>query len=303
MKKRFYQVDAFTNKCFGGNSAGVVSDARGLSEYQMKKIANEMNLSETAFVFPSTGMEYDYDIRYFTPTQEVDLCGHATIAAFKVLCEEKNITISEGTVQMRQKTKAGTLAVELIFEEEVLKSVMMTQTSPRFFEIIEDLSGLAEVFGLSPMDIGIKNLKVLPQIVSTGLRDIIMPVKSMNILKNIKPDFEKLTALSNRLGIIGVHTFALGFEGEVGDLVCRNFAPAAGINEETATGTSNGALGAYLVKNNVISLEKSKTIICKQGQYMDRPSTIVVCIEGSKDDMTVKVGGQAVVVLSGTIYC
>ena len=303
MKRKFFQVDAFTNKCFGGNPAGVVPDARGLSDDQMKKIANEMKLSETAFVFPSTEAEYDYDIRFFTPTQEVDLCGHATIATFQVLCDEKYIKIVEGKIIIKQKTRAGILAVELDFEDEELKSVMMTQAMPKFLGVIEDIDELASLFNVKASDIGIEDMALKPQIVSTGLPDIIMPVKSLKILKELKPNFEKLASYSNRLDIVGVHAFALGFEKEIGDLVCRNFAPAVGINEEAATGTSNGALGSYLVMNHVISLNDTKTLVCKQGHHMDRPSTIIVQIEGTRDNMTVKVGGQAVIVLDGTITC
>jgi len=301
MEKKIYQVDAFTERCFGGNPAAVVPDANGLDEYQMQKIAREMNLSETAFVFSSEGEGYDYHIRFFTPNQEVDLCGHATIAAFHVLCHEKYIAASSDKKTIKQKTKAGILPVELYFSEAVLESVMMTQASPRFIHQSIDLEELAEVMNINRNNIGLENVSIIPKIVSTGLPDIILPMKTLSALKEIQPKYEKLTAFSNKTGVVGVHAFTLETEEKTSTLACRNFAPAAGINEEAATGTSNGALGAYLVKNNIMSLEETKTIICEQGYYMNRPSKITVRIEGTKDDMTVKVGGKAVIVLEGRI--
>ena len=95
MKKVIYQVDAFSDVPFGGNPAGVVPNAIGLNHIQMLKIAREMNLSETAFIFPLKDDVADYEVRFFTPTQEVDLCGHATIASFFALAS-KGIITGEG---------------------------------------------------------------------------------------------------------------------------------------------------------------------------------------------------------------
>ncbi len=301
MEKNFFQIDAFTDKCFGGNPAAVVTDAAGLSEKHMRQIAKEMNLSETAFVFPSKEEGYDYEIRYFTPIQEVDLCGHATIATFYALYWKNGLFAGSEKTVCRQKTKAGILPVELNFYDKQLESVMMTQAAPRFYDRDINIQELASIMGLDIEDIGIEGRRVLPEIVSTGLLDIMLPVKNLSLLKKIKPNHNKLAILSNELEVTGVHAFTMESEEDTSDLSCRNFAPAAGIDEEAATGTSNGALSAYLVKNNIVSLASSRTIVCEQGYYMDRPSKIIVKIEGSKDNMVIKVGGKAVVVLEGTI--
>ncbi len=338
MKKKIYQVDAFTDKVFGGNPAGVVIDAEGLSEEQMKQIAKEMNLSETAFVFTSKEKDYDYIVKFFTPTQEVELCGHATIATCYTIYRElvlrkEKIEVSGGdsilpgvekiilslmemgvsendqiekdinkrNLIVRQKTKAGILPVELNFDNDRLDSVMMTQTSPNFDNKYIDSIRLASIMGLDIDDIGIDGANVKPQIVSTGLKDIMLPLKNLSSLKKINPDFNKLEEFSKELDVVGVHAFTMNSEEIDADLACRNFAPAAGIDEEAATGTSNGALGAYLVKNDVISLKETIKIICEQGYYMNRPSQIIVEISGSKDNMEIKVGGKAVVVVEGII--
>lgn len=296
MRKVIYQVDAFSDIPFGGNPAGVVPNAEGLNDNQMLKIAKDMNLSETAFIFPLEHNEADYEVKFFTPTQEVDLCGHATIASFFLLASKGMITETNNIKIIKQKTKAGILEVELYFRDSKIYSVMMTQAKPKFIFDVENLSKLAEIMGINARDIGIEGHSLTPQAVSTGLADIILPVKSLSALKAINPNYAKLTEYSNDLNIIGVHAFTLETQEQSSTVACRNFAPAAGIDEESATGTSNGALGAYLIKNNVLKFQDNMTIICEQGYYMNRPSKILVKLEGSKDDLIVKVGGKSIIV-------
>jgi trans-2,3-dihydro-3-hydroxyanthranilate isomerase len=297
MKKVIYQVDAFSDVPFGGNPAGVVPNAEGLNDNQMLNIAKEMNLSETAFIFPLKDDEADYEVRFFTPTQEVALCGHATIASFFALSAKGVITGTDNVKIVKQKTKAGILPVELCFKDSKIHSVMMTQTKPKFVFDVENIPELAHVMGISESDIGIECYSLTPQAVSTGLTDIMLPVKSLSALKAINPNFARLAEYSNNLDIIGVHAFTLETEEEASTLACRNFGPAAGIDEEAATGTSNGALCAYLAKNDILKFKDSITITCEQGYYMNRPSKIIVRLEGPKDDLTVKVGGKATIVL------
>lgn len=301
MKKRIFHVDAFTERAFGGNPAAVVVDAEGLIEREMQLIAREVNLSETAFVVSAQNKEYDYHIRFFTPTQEVDLCGHATIAAFCVLSREKYIPPVSGKIIIKQKTKAGMLPVELYFRDKKLDFVMMTQATPNFSYPDVDPEKLCHVMNIPKAHMGLEDFALVPEVVSTGLPDIIMPVKGLEILKAIQPDYNKLANYSNKIGVTGVHVFTMETENINAHIACRNFAPAAGINEESATGTSNGSLGAYLIKNNLMELDENSTLICEQGIYMGRPSKIFVKIEGTKDNMIVKVGGKAVVVIEGII--
>lgn len=299
MKKVIYSVNAFSDIPLGGNPAGVVLDANNLNCNDMLSIAKEINLSETAFVFPLQNNESDYEVRFFTPTQEVDLCGHATIACFFTLASKGIITGTNDVKIINQKTKAGILPVKLYFKDNKIQSVMMTQTKPKFVFTVENAGELANIMGVNACDIGIDGYSLIPQAVSTGLTDIILPVKSLASLKSINPNFDKLTEYSNNLNITGVHAFTFETEEESSTLACRNFGPAVGINEEAATGTSNGALGAYLVENDILKFEDNITIICEQGYYMNRPSKIIVRLEGSKSNLTIEVGGKAVIVTEG----
>lgn len=300
MKKLIYEVNAFSDVPHGGNPAGVVPNATGLNYNDMLNIAKDMNLSETAFIFPIQNDEWDYEVRFFTPTQEVDLCGHATIASFFTLASKGIITGTDNVKIIKQKTKAGILPVELYFNDSKIDNVMMTQAKPKFVFDVENIDELAEIMGIKACDIGADGYYLIPMAVSTGLTDIILPVKSLSVLKSINPNFSKLAQYSNDLNIIGVHVFTLETEEDSSTLSCRNFAPAVGINEEAATGTSNGALGAYLVENDVLKFKDNITIICEQGYYMNRPSKIIVRLEGSKSSLTVKVGGKAIIIKEET---
>ncbi len=122
---RLYQIDSFTRERFHGNPAGVVPNADGLTEEQMQRIAREMNNSETAFIFSSASPDYDVEVRFFTPTTEVPLCGHATVAAHYVRAIE-GVAVSG---QVLQKTKAGILPVDIIREDSDY-SIIMTQGTP-----------------------------------------------------------------------------------------------------------------------------------------------------------------------------
>ncbi|TCO78047.1 PhzF family phenazine biosynthesis protein [Marinisporobacter balticus] len=301
MDKIIFQVDAFTDVHFGGNPAGVVPDATGLGPIQMQKIAREMNLSETAFVFPLKNDEADFQVRFFTPTQEVDLCGHATIATFFTLVKKGYIEGDRNKKIITQKTRAGNLPVEIYFKDHEIEHILMTQAKPECIFEVQDIHELAQIMGLEAENIGLNGYDLLPQAISTGLPDIILPVKSLEVLKKINPNKHQLAAYSDKHGVIGVHAFTMEAEEENSTLACRNFAPAAGIDEEAATGTSNGALGAYLVNNNIIKFEKDITLICEQGYYMGRPSKIVVQLEGNKENLIVKVGGKAIITLEGVM--
>ncbi len=279
MKITAYTLNSFAKTPDGGNPAGVVLNADALTEKQMKKIAKIIGFSETAFVMQSD--KADFKVRFFTPKEEVDLCGHATIAAFYTLASKEQIAPGK----YKQETKAGVLSVEA---SENL-TVMMEQKTPSYSEIIEK----AEI--ADSLNIAVEELQAdLPvQIVATGLRDIIVPVRSIDILNSIKPDFEKVSDISRKYNTVGYHVFTT--ETLYGSTAhCRNFAPLYSIPEESATGTSNGALACYLFKYGIINADQPGHIIIEQGYSMNKPSEILVSLKtDDKDILKVWVGGQA----------
>lgn len=303
MKKvKIYQVDAFTKYSFGGNPAGVVTDASNLTEEEMQKIAREMNCSETAFVLPATNLKADFKVRFFTPSEEVDLCGHATIATFHVLFQEEKIKLDCKEKLVFQETKAGILPVYLIASSEgKLDRVVMGQRLPEIIETSNEISKIAQLLGLKTSDLELNNLPL--QIVSTGLPDMMVPVKDLKTLKKANPDFIKLGKYQKEKGFVSIHAFTFETENPNNDIHTRDFAPSVEINEESATGTANGALASYLVENKEVSLKDNKIIMkIEQGYTMDRPSEIVAEIFHERGTVKeVKVGGSAVIIMEGTM--
>lgn len=279
MKIKAYKINAFAKTEEGGNPAGVVVNADELSENDMKKIAGILGLSETAFVMKSDVA--DYRVRFFTPTEEVDLCGHATIGAFSTLLSRGFIKRGNYT----QDTKAGVLNVEVMEDS----SIMMNQTKPSFFEVLEKKE-IADSLNISVDDM---NEKLPVQIVSTGLRDIIVPIRSIEVLNGIKPNFKKVSEISKKFSAIGYHLFVLDSLYN-STAHCRNLAPLYGIPEESATGTSNGALACYLLKNSQIKPEYAKNLSFEQGYSMNMPSEIMVSLSVENNEIhEVRVGGKA----------
>ena len=296
MEINIFQVDAFSKVPFGGNPAGVVTNAKKLNREQMQKIANEMNLSETAFI---RQMEDSYfKIRYFTPLLEVDLCGHATIASIYTLAAEGFITpIQKGIKTVVIETKAGKLNVDIEYNNYLPKNIIMAQKTPKALGVPEMLIDILDALELEEADIGIGDKYISPEIISTGLPDIILPIKDKSKLLNMKVDFCKLAEISRELNVTGVHAFYI--KDRMSRIAyARNFAPAVGIDEEAATGTANGALIYYLKKNGLLAED---SLVVSQGESMGRPSQINCRIENSKEGYSVFVGGEANIVIEGII--
>lgn len=296
MELNIFQIDAFTDKAFGGNPAGVVISNNKLPDRIMQQIAKEMNLSETVFV---TEVEKErYQVRYFTPECEVDLCGHATIGGVFLLADEGYIAnINKGKKSIHLNTKIGDILVDITYDNFHPISVVMEQKRPESYGVLNDIYKLAEILNIKEDDIGIDGEIAMPEIMSTGLKDIICPIKSKSVLDNMNVDLKKLKDYSLELGVVGLHAFNLD-DKDSSKAYARNFGPAVGIDEEAATGTSNGALIYYLKKNGFL---KGDTLKVSQGYILDRPSTIECFIEESKDGFRVKVGGSAVKVIEGII--
>ncbi|KKY01686.1 hypothetical protein VN21_07400 [Paraclostridium benzoelyticum] len=290
-KYNLYQIDAFTKEKFTGNPAGVVTNADGLTKVQMQKIAREMNNSETAFIFSSDRKEYDVHIRFFTPTHEVPICGHATISAHYALATENKL---ESTT-IYQKTGAGILPVDVVKKNNDYK-IIMTQGNVEFGDIIEGVNKnkLLSALNIADDDL-LENYKI--QIVSTGHSKVMIGIKSMDTLNKLKPDFDQLCKLSNKIKCNGYYVFTTdSYESDI--LVNgRMFAPAIGINEDPVTGNANGPLGAYLVYYNLVKhnnhLFKFKA---KQGEAIGRAGMVEVevKIENNKP-VQVKICGNATV--------
>lgn len=307
---RYYRVNAFTATPAGGNPAGVVFDADGLTEAQMQSVAAALAMSETAFVMAPTQPGATHRVRFFTPLAEVDLCGHATIATFFQMAATGRVRPASGrgeeVTALAQETKAGLLPVYVHWRDGAPLRVMMMQAKPQIVRAVSDpaeIARLAEILGCAPADLQIDG--VGPAVVSTGLPDLILPVRSRDILWGLKPDNDALTEYSRATNTISIHAFTLDVEepGQGHTAQCRDFSPLVGIPEESATGTASGATAAYMVAKRLVpAAGETVRMVLEQGYSMGKPSQIAVEVDvAGGEPAAVRVGGQAVAIKEGTL--
>ena len=280
---RVLLVDAFTDEPLAGNVAGVVPEADGLGPEQMQAVARELGASETAFLL-TTGAA-DRRVRFFTPTAEVDLCGHATVASHAVVFSDGDIEAGQHTLE----TAVGVLDIEV----EKTGMVWMTQEQPTVRTVDIDPKRIGAVLGITPEAIAPAELTIARA--STGLPFLIVPVDYLSALGEAAPDFDRVTELSDEFDVAGIYAFT--FDTLSGDATIhgRMWAPALGVDEDPVTGTASGAAGAYL--RHVEAFDRMPDeMVFEQGHFIDRPGTVHVRVGDE-----VRVGGRATVSVDGTL--
>jgi len=255
------QVDAFTDRAFAGNPAAVCLLDGPRDERWMQNVSREMNLSETAFLIKG---EDGFDLRWFTPEAEVDLCGHATLASAHVLWEEDILGKQETA---RFHTRSGLLSatrkdgwIEMDFPAELQKPAIPHPA-------------LTRALGTTPVYIG------------TNRFDYLVELESEEVLRNLHTDFALLKTIPTRGVIVTTPSDSKDY-----DFVSRFFAPAVGINEDPVTGSAHCCLGPYWQK-------RLKKDFFTAYQASSRGGIVRVTVQGDR----VLLGGQAVTVLRGEL--
>lgn len=300
MDIQVFLYDSFTQETFGGSPAGVVLNAGDLDLEIMQKIALELNAPTTGFVVGyEAGVPPVYSVRYFTPHQEIDLCGHVTIALFTALGTHGNHRFSGEEARLRLKTPSGELSVLLHSGNDGNPLVEMDQKLP-YFETLSQIEwgAVQEVLGNVPLH------PILPvEIASTGLRHLIVPYRSLEDISRLVPDFEAVIRLSRKLKVDTVCAFA-PVENRPAYFRLRDFCAGIGDYEEPASGTTSGALTCYLFRHRLVAPDKAGDVrvVVEQGVEMGRPSKIEARLTVKDGNITrVSVKGQAILVLEGTI--
>jgi trans-2,3-dihydro-3-hydroxyanthranilate isomerase len=296
---RIKQIDAFTLKPFTGNPAGVVVNADGLSAEDMQKIAAEMNVSETVFALkPTNEDEADVRLRWFTPTQEVDLCGHATIAMFHAFAEEGHFGLEVDENQsFLVETRSGILTVDVEWKD-MLPYIKFSLPIPEFFPFPDDITVLCGALGLSEIEL---SKKARPQITREGY--CFVPVSDFDSLKTLEPNMMLLKKLKERHDLSGFAVVTNDTGDRDIDWHMRFFAPSLGVNEDPVTGSANGPMAVYLLHNGLLD-EKKKYFSLRgsQGRFVGRPGLVTVNMtvrDGVANEL--QIAGQAVTVLDGTL--
>lgn len=286
------QIDAFTTKPFCGNPCVVVLEADSLSESAMQDIAREMNLSETAFVMSSE--KADFRARYFTPSEEIPLAGHPTIATIYALIVNGIITY-HGHAEFQLELEAGVITVEVAETESGRPLITMSQVRPQFLKVYEPAIVLP-AFGLEEADalIGAPIMTV-----STGTPQLMIPLVSLEALKRARLAIDLFAKLHSAGDFFSPHLFVLEGVSERGTTFARHFGLPPDIHEDPFTGSATGGMAAYLWHHRLIEEPK---FVAEQGHFMQRPGEAFVEVVGPRDAIeTVKVGGFAVDVMRGEL--
>ncbi|MBA2872311.1 PhzF family phenazine biosynthesis protein [Anoxybacillus calidus] len=288
-KVKVYHYDAFSNEPNMGNPAGVVLDGDQLTEKEMQEIALKVGFNETAF--PLKSDKADVRIRYFTPGHEMNLCGHATMAAIyalktkELLKEKSDLTI---------ETKAGVLPIRINRNSQNEIDITMKQASPQFKEFNGSVEDLAFSIGLKKDDIE-PNLPILYG--STGTWTLLIPIKTLSAFKRMKPNNKLFPSILKEMPMASVHPFCLETYDSNAHMHARHFSsPFSGTIEDPVTGTASGIMGAYYAKyiadNNVLNLN----LLIEQGQEIGRDGRVEVNVMKNEDSYEVEITGKAVFV-------
>jgi trans-2,3-dihydro-3-hydroxyanthranilate isomerase len=302
--RRFIQVDVFTETPFCGNPLAVILDGHGLTGDQMQAIAREMNLSETTFILPPTDASAHVKVRIFTPQIELPFAGHPVVGTGYVLATEGLLPRPAESFAIRLELGVGVLPVDIACADGAVAQVIMTQRAPQFLAELplDDVGQLARGLGIEAQDLLSAGLPT--QLVSTGLPQLVVPLRSLAAMRAITLELGVLHTICERYGTHSIYAFTCETVTPSAQVHSRLFAPLAGVLEDPATGSASGALGAYLVHHRVFGGEAEVIRLeNEQGYEMGRPSRILIEVSRNGGTITrVRVGGQVVKVLDGTIY-
>jgi PhzF family phenazine biosynthesis protein len=296
MKISVKQVDAFTETPLTGNPAGVVLKAEGLSDRQMQMIAREMSVPETAFILPPSIPGADLRVRWFTPTIEVPLCGHATVASFHALAEDNMFGMEHpGSYSFKLETKSGILPVEVTKTLEDT-DVLFGLTLPEFTRAGQYKLDIMRILNITLEEFENR----MPIVVANYLY---VPIRRLHTIFSMKPNFFAMSQFLSNRNLSGLCVFTTETVDKGSHVHSRFFAPTVGINEDPVTGSANGPLGAYLFeRGEVAPVGNVVNIIGEQGDVIGRKGRVTIRLTVQGPQVTsVQIGGRAVTVVEGEL--
>jgi trans-2,3-dihydro-3-hydroxyanthranilate isomerase len=289
---KFCLLDVFAEEKYAGNQLAVFRNADALSTVQMQKIANEMHFSETTFILSDEERDGGYDVRIFTPANELPFAGHPTLGTAYVI---RHCIVNRNVKKVLLNLKVGQIPVT--FEEDAAgeEILWMEQISPTFGETLS-AAGISEALCLDVKDV---NSKSPIQEVSTGIPFIIVPLKSLDAVKRARINWrqrEKLTEADQT----GILVFSPETYEKQNDLNVRVFVDLYGIPEDPATGSGNGCLAGYLSHYRYFGSD-TVDVRVEQGWEIGRPSLLRLKAEKRRNGIQVHVGGKVMIVANGEL--
>jgi trans-2,3-dihydro-3-hydroxyanthranilate isomerase len=288
----FYLLDVFAEEKYAGNQLAVFRNTHGLSKVQMQKIANEMHFSETTFILSDEERDGGYDVRIFTPANELPFAGHPTLGTAYVI---RHHILNRTVKKVLLNLKVG--QIPITFEkgasgEEIL---WMKQIPPAFGETF-DPAEISETLGLDEQDV---DRRFPIQEVSTGTPFIIVPLKSLEAVKRARVNREHHEKLTKAVQA-GILVFSPETYEKKNNLNVRVFVDLFGIPEDPATGSGNGCLAGYLSRYRYFGSD-IVDIRVEQGCEIHRPSLLRLKARKRLNEIQVHVGGKVVMVADGEI--
>lgn len=282
-----YHYDAFSNTPDKGNPAGVVFQAEHLSEAEMQQIAYEVGFNETVFILKSETA--DVRLRYYTPGHEINLCGHATMAAIYGM---KSRGLLEGKESITIETKVGVLPIQFERDGDTLL-IEMKQDQPRFVPFEGDVEKLAGAIHLTTDDIDLSKPIVYG---STGTWTLLIPIRHLSAFAKMKPDSSQFPNILLENPKASLHPFCFETRDADNMMHARHFSsPYSGTTEDPVTGTASGVMGAYYL--NYVDQEANEIqFVVEQGHEMGREGRVQVKVSRDQHEMDVRIRGTAVFV-------
>jgi trans-2,3-dihydro-3-hydroxyanthranilate isomerase len=293
-KLALHFVDVFAEEKYAGNQLAVVREARGLSTAEMQAIAREMHFSETSFILSEKKREGGYDVRIFTPEEELPFAGHPTLGTAYVISQE---IVKKKTDKVILNLKVGQIPVTITYTDSKPDVLWMRQKQPTFGTFY-DVKTIADALNLEVADID----PAFPiQEVSTGISAIIVPLRTLSAVKRARTDRNKYFELVKNTEAKSILVFCPETYHGQNHLNVRVFVDFYGIPEDPATGSANGCLAAYLVKHGYFAQNKIN-IRVEQGYEIKRPSLLLLkAALGKGGRINVDVGGEVVPVAKGEL--
>ncbi|WXG44696.1 MAG: PhzF family phenazine biosynthesis protein [Promethearchaeati archaeon SRVP18_Atabeyarchaeia-1] len=293
MKKfTYYIVDVFAEEKYAGNPLAVVRDCKAMPDDEKQRVAREMNFSETTFILSDEKQRNGgYNVRIFTPVEELPFAGHPTLGTAYVIQRE---IIGKPVEEVTLNLKIGQIPVAFTYREKEADMLWMHQIPPIFGRTF-DKHITCDVLSLQENQI---DDRFPIQDVSTGIHFIIVPLKNLDALKKAKIWREKYFDLVGNLDAKGILVFCPEAHRPGNDLSIRVFVDYYGVPEDPATGSGNGCLAGYLVKYRYFG-ENKIDLRAEQGYEIGRPSLLLLKSEEKGGTIDVFVGGRVMYVAKG----
>jgi len=291
-KMPFYIVDVFTEEKYAGNQLAVFRSGNTLGDNEMQRIAREMNFSETTFILSEIQRDGGFDVRIFTPGEEVPFAGHPTLGTAHIIRTE--ILSQRNSSEIKLNLKSGQIPV--YFNDSVGQGRIcwMRQIEPVFGETI-NAKIIAPILNLTPGDI---DERFPIEEVSTGLPHILVPLRGLDALKRARVNEDKYFEFIKNRWAKPVLIFCAEPHNPQNDISVRMFADCYGIPEDPATGSGNGCLAGYLVRHSYWGQDEIN-IRSEQGYEIGRPSLLFLKAKEKNGKISISVGGKAITVAKG----